>query len=439
MFNKNNLKYILILAIGFFACSSIYLTESTILGEYSDVAFSNRVAVVYANFTMAFGILLFSMIYRKAKNIRQHYILCMLLTLISLITFFTTDNIILMSVCLCLSCFFGTSGFCLGYHFALITSNVENNYRGRVFGIGYAIGSISSYLVMNLPNRIFTSYLSIIIYAILILTNILLVIDQKELDVIKKETCTNSFKSYFKVLSIVIILMSFLSVISTDSISISVFDMEGLYQKSRIWYAIGLIISGIVCDKNKELFDIITLSSFIFYLISIVLLNQNISPGIIVSASYFFLGFFVIFRTITFMNLSSKNKSMLFICCYGPMYHILVESCLAIFNNILDYYLILVLLESLALGLLLFVYILFYSRNNRVSEDDSIKELSLKYKLSIQEEKVLYLLMQDLSNQEIADKLFVSINTIRNQVASIYKKTNMNKKELREKCYFRTN
>ena len=74
-----------------------------------------------------------------------------------------------------------------------------------------------------------------------------------------------------------------------------------------------------------------------------------------------------------------------------------------------------------------------------MSENDAVKNISIKYKLGIQEEKVLNLLIQGLSNQEMADELYVSVNTIRNHVASIYKKTNMKKKELKEKCFYKTN
>ena len=63
----------------------------------------------------------------------------------------------------------------------------------------------------------------------------------------------------------------------------------------------------------------------------------------------------------------------------------------------------------------------------------------IKYKLGIQEEKVLNLLIQGMSNQEMANELFVSVNTIRNHVANIYKKTGMKKKELIEKSFYKTN
>ena len=42
-------------------------------------------------------------------------------------------------------------------------------------------------------------------------------------------------------------------------------------------------------------------------------------------------------------------------------------------------------------------------------------------------------------SQNILSKITgLSINTIRNHIANIYRKTGMNKKELREKCFYGT-
>ena len=435
MFSKTNLKQILILALGFFWCSSVYLTQSTALSLCSNQDYSNVIAVVFGNLSMALGIFLFSLIYRKVNNIKKYYILSLLFSLISLVIFIGTKNVIIMSFCLCLTALFGTSGFCGGYHFALVASNVEKEYRGRVFALGYAIGSIFAYIISLLPNNIYATYISLFIYIPVILVNLYLVIKQKELEIIEKEKYTTNFKKYFAVIVVITVFMAFLSAISADVIAIYSFDMNGVFTNSRIYYSIGLIIAGILCDKRKELFDMLTLSSFIFYLISIVLLNQNIPSGIIVAISFLFLGFFVIFRTITFMNISNNKKNMLFMSSYGLMYSRIVEGTLSIFEkSILEHYLVLILLEAVVLCALLLVYVLLYMKNNSINENDKVKEISLKYKLSIQEEKVLNLLMQDLSNKEIADKLYLSIYTIKNHVSNIYKKTKMNKRELREKC-----
>ena len=435
MFNKNNLKQLAILALGFFWCSSVYLTQSSILSLCSNQNYSNIISVVFGNLSMALGIFLFSLIYRKVNNIKKYYILSILFSLISLVIFLGTKNIIIMSFSLCLTALFGTSGFGGGYHFALMNSNVEKEYKARIFAFGYAIGSILAYIMSLLPSNIYATSISLIIYIPVILITLYLVIHHRDLEIIKKENYSTNFKKYYIVISVITILMAFLSAISTDVIPIYSFDMKGIFANSRIYYSLGLITAGILCDKRKELFDMLTLSSFIFYLISIVLLNQNISSSIIVAISFFFLGFFVIFRTITYMNISNNKKNLLFMSSYGLMYSRIVEGILAIFEkSILERYLLLILLEAGILCILLLIYVLLYIKNNTISENNKVKEISLKYKLSIQEEKVLNLLMQDLSNQEIADKLYLSIYTIKNHISNIYKKTKMNKQQLREKC-----
>ena len=85
-------------------------------------------------------------------------------------------------------------------------------------------------------------------------------------------------------------------------------------------------------------------------------------------------------------------------------------------------------MKSICLSLVIVLYFLLYFKNNKLSENDAVKNISIKYSLGSQEEKVLNLLIKGLSNQEMADELFVSVNTIRNHVANIYKKTGMKKK-----------
>ena len=113
----------------------------------------------------------------------------------------------------------------------------------------------------------------------------------------------------------------------------------------------------------------------------------------------------------------------------------IVEGILVLINYYFKFnYLFLILASLVVLSLILMIYILFFHKNFEKNESEVVKELAAKYKLSSQEKKVLELLIRDYTNQEIADKLFVSINTIRNHIANIYKKTNMKKSELKEIC-----
>ena len=92
MFSKNNIKCILILAIGFFWCSSIYLTQEQYLTNYASTDFVNIAELLFGSLSMAIGILIFGLLYRKNKNMKMHYVISILLALISAISFFATKN-----------------------------------------------------------------------------------------------------------------------------------------------------------------------------------------------------------------------------------------------------------------------------------------------------------------------------------------------------------
>ena len=131
---------------------------------------------------------------------------------------------------------------------------------------------------------------------------------------------------------------------------------------------------------------------------------------------------------------------MIWASAFGLMYSRIMEGLMVLFEDkLINHYTILIIVITSSLSLVIVLYFLLYFQNNKMTENDAVKNISVKYKLGAQEEKVLNLLIQGLSNQEIADELFVSINTIRNHVANIYKKTGMKKKELKEKCFYKTN
>lgn len=440
MFSKNNIKYMLILAIGFFWCSSLYLTQEQHLAGFASASFVNVVDLLFGSFAMAFGILTFALLYKKNKNMKMYFIMFMLLAIVSMITFFGTKNIYVMSTCLCLSCFFGTAGFGAGYHFSLLSGNTLKEYRGRIFAIGYGLGSIGTYLIILLPKSFYSSVQSLIIYIPMALINLYLVLKRTDLGTIKEEKNTSSFKNYFIRISIIVIAMSLLSALSTDVIALNTINVSGGYGSTRLYYCLGLLIAGFLVDKKKDLFDILTIISFIFSLLAIILLKDNYSINLIAGLSYAFVAFFVLFRTMTFVNLSDSKKSIIWASAFGLMYSRIMEGLMVLFEDyLIKHYTLLIVVITICLSLVIVLYFILYFQNNKMSENDAVRHISVKYKLGTQEEKVLNLLIQGLSNQEIADSLYISINTVRNHVANIYKKTGMKKSELKEKCFYRTN
>ena len=440
MFSKNNIKYIVILALGFFFCSSLYLTQEQYLTNYASTNYINIVELLFGSISMAFGILLFGFLYKKNKNIKMHYIIYMILSIVFSITFFATKNIYLMGVCLCLTCFFGTAGFGAGYHFSLLASNVSREYRGRVFAIGYGLGSIGTYLMILLPESFYSSISSLLLYIPALIICMLIVINKTNLNELKNENRSKTFNKYLIRISIIVLAMSLLSALCTDTISLYTINISGGYGNTRIYYCLGLLISGYLVDKKNDLFGILTIVSFVFSLLGIILLKDNHSIHMIAALSYFFIGFFVLYRTMTFVNVVDNKKSMAYIAAFGLMFSRIMEGLLVLFEDkLIANYTLLIIIITISLSLVIVLYFYLYFQNTKISENDMIKQMAIKYKLGVQEEKVLKLLIQDYSNQEIADELFLSINTIKNHIASIYKKTNMKKKELKEKYYYRTN
>ena len=65
MLNRNNIKYIIVLAIGFFWCSSVYLTQEQYLVKFIDTDFVNVVELLFGSLSMALGILTFGLLYKN--------------------------------------------------------------------------------------------------------------------------------------------------------------------------------------------------------------------------------------------------------------------------------------------------------------------------------------------------------------------------------------
>ena len=142
----------------------------------------------------------------------------------------------------------------------------------------------------------------------------------------------------------------------------------------------------------------------------------------------------------SFINITDNKKSIIWASAFGLMYSRIMEGLMVLFEDkLISNYTMLIIAIMISLSLVIVLYFLLYFQNNKMSENDALKNIAVKYKLGSQEEKVLNLLIQGLSNQEIAEKLYLSVNTVRNHAASIYKKTGMKKKELKEKCFYKTN
>lgn len=428
---KNNYKYILLLAVGFLWCSLSYLSQEIVLLNVYDKIITNNVIMIYDSFAMALGIIIFMFLYKKNFDVKKIYIIFLIISIcLNIVFYIINPNYISMIISIVL-CLIGSAGFGVAYHFSLITSNVKKDNRGLMFAFGYGLGAFLTYLISLIPNDFISSAKLLLILLPLILINIYLInINDKFSNIKKNDKLTFLEKKKLFSLIALILVMSLISSFSSNMVAIFNYSKETGFAYSRIYYAIGLLVAGYFADKNNKVFEIASISSLLFPLITIILFKEQINMLMIANLNYFFISFFVVYRTLSFMNLSDKNK--IYLSAFGLCICRVIEGTLSLLNNFFEFtYLFLTICIIILVAFMIGIYTYLYSLNF-VNKEDVFQDFCVKYKLSIQEKKILNLILQDYSNQDIASSLVVSINTVRNHVAHIYKKCNMKKEKIKE-------
>lgn len=428
---KNNYKYILLLAVGFLWCSLSYLSQEIVLLNVYDKIITNNVIMIYDSFAMALGIIIFMFLYKKNFDVKKIYIIFLIISIcLNIVFYIINPNYISMIISIVL-CLIGSAGFGVAYHFSLITTNVKKDNRGLMFAFGYGLGAFLTYLISLIPNDFISSAKLLLILLPLILINIYFInINDKFSNIKKNDKLTFLEKKKLFSLIALILVMSLISSFSSNMVAIFNYSKETGFAYSRIYYAIGLLVAGYFADKNNKVFEIASISSLLFPLITIILFKEQINMLMIANLNYFFISFFVVYRTLSFMNLSDKNK--IYLSAFGLCICRVIEGTLSLLNNFFEFtYLFLTICIIILVAFMIGIYIYLYSLNF-VNKEDVFQDFCVKYKLSIQEKKILNLILQDYSNQDIASSLVVSINTVRNHVAHIYKKCNMKKEKIKE-------
>lgn len=210
----------------------------------------------------------------------------------------------------------------------------------------------------------------------------------------------------------------------------------------RVPNILGLLIAGFLLDQRKKtgaIFSLILLATPMLY---IILLEQAGITLVIYLLSYTFTGFLSIYRFGIVANMSdsvdSKGNVMTYLCALGLVFGRFGEG----LGGLIGIYLqndtlMLVTVASFVLVISVAFFIFHYLSlyvpvpTTIKTHEDKITSFKIKYKLSTREIDVLELLIDGNSNAEIADKLYISENTVRFHVSNLLKKTNSkSRKEL---------
>lgn len=198
----------------------------------------------------------------------------------------------------------------------------------------------------------------------------------------------------------------------------------------RAFYAIGLIAAGIINDRNRKTGAICCLAALIFPFI-VFALNGNPSVGIILWViSYIFLGFFTVYRTVTFSDLAGKSPALLPVAGFGLMFGRIGDAAGTLGGIVMGTsFPVLLTVTSLTYVIAILVFFKYYNKvysavlPQEQNTEALLTAFEARYKLTSRQCEIFRLVVQGCSNAEISAELFLAESTVKFHMKNILKLT----------------
>ncbi len=433
-----------LISLCFLLTSSGWLVWAYHLPAQMSAERTDMVVMVAGYLFQAVGIGIFSLILRRKPayiyrilpvSLGMHAV-CMIPAAVSPVETVTLITGFLMNI---------FCGIIAGYYLYELTINVLEDRRASVFGIGYALSIAASWLLSLIDEGAF--YYSEKILAICaVLTGIILIYVRR----LRQHENTNqglvpdvrslgSGTAGRKYLCSVCLMIVLFGIVYSCGFSFPTEDIGKFVnvELSRMVYAAGLIIAGFITDRSRKYGALLALTALIIPFI-IHILQGEILPRILFWVlSYFFFGFYSIFRVILFTDIASDKKIM-FLSGAGLLFGRIGDAagegiCIAITDDGI----IFVCIAALFFGTAVFLFFQFYPQlylggfhqGERIME--KVECFVLIYDLTVRERDVLLLILKKMTNEQIAESLAVSENTVKTHMRNLLRKTGCsNRKEL---------
>ena len=436
--DNSTIRNIIIIALCFLWTSSGYLSWLYNLMDYTSTTNADILSEVVGYIFQAMGIVIYS-IFLKRNQEKFAGKIAFIITIVIDFAFMAAAILAqgLTAVLLLGYCMNFMHGVVAGHYLFRLTNEVEWNRRGVTFGVGYGIASIGSYLISKLDNSNFLKNNNVVlVYLFLILFTIIFLNNKHDTGLVseKEESVSNSKKRNNVYLFGATIFM--LSLVKSVGFYFPMADISSgvNLELSRSFYAIGLIAAGIICDKNRKYGAISCVVSLTFPF-AMIALSDSVTVSIVVwSLAYVFSGFFVVYRTVLFCDIANDKKCLYlsaFGLCFGR-----IGDAIGSYGGIIvgDNTVILVAVSSVCYVITLLLFFTMYNKiystqvKSELSEDEKLAAIIKEYNISGRESEVMQWIMQGMTNIQIADKMYISENTVKFHIRNILKKTNTDNK-----------
>ncbi len=326
-------------------------------------------------------------------------------------------------------------GIYFGFYLTLLSRFIPPGKSGICFGLAYAIASLGTYLFSLVHGgTLLVSKEVTALYLILASITIFLVYWGQDLiapsgdspltRIIQKSDIKELQLNYL--IPIIIIAMTIFIIGSGLFYSLPVAESVN-WNLIRAFYAVGLILAGFIMDKNRFICEVLVIASLTYPLIMLTLVGGGITGTVALSISYIFRGFISIYYVISFTNIGYERLEYLYLAPVGLFVSRLTETIIAVLFLNVSISNIAQLIFSAALFLpLLALFVIMASKRMVPEPMSDAKRFALyseKYGLTSREMEVLKCLAEGLSDSEIAERCFISKNTVRFHISNLLKKT----------------
>ena len=434
--------YIGIIALCFLYVGSAYMSQSYRLMNFYDERTVDIISSVLNYLLQAVGILFFSLGLVKKPEIfsKRKTFIVLLVTgaFFMIVSQISNSGLVIQMAGYVFNLHIGVY---FGYYLTMLAQNIAPEKSGLSFGIAYGIASIGTFLMSLVRGGTFVESKEIAaIYILLAGLTMVLVFHAKDIefpgasDAIAGAGEGQKMPSmdYIKHIGVnhTIIIIALITIISVTS--------SGLYYSLpvasnvnwlliRAFYAIGLIICGLIMDKSRLIGSICTIASLAYPLIFVALIGDGVNGTVALAFSYIFRGFITIYYVTAFTDLGYDDHRFLPLAAVGLMVSRAVEAVVSLVLLLVPVPEVAQLIGSAICFLpLLAMFVIDMSKRFApmpVTPEKKFATYAEKYDLTSREMEILKCLTEGLSDSEIADKYYISKNTVRFHVSNLLKKT----------------
>lgn len=438
--DNKDIRICLLIALAFFWTGCGYLSWFYHLTEFYDASAADMLSEVIGYLFQALGLALYAIFKRRNPGQGVKADQFALISGAGLIL----DLLASMSLSAPVSLVFGYGmnivfGLIAGIYLTLLAECASASHAGIIFGAGYGIGSILSYL-LSLPgeSNFLTSPFVFLVYAVIFIITVRVFSQIKKEAAETSEMCSipltrsqdeesGMLLKYMILPGLTILLLSFVKSGGFYFPAADLGDHNVSLELSRSFYAAGLIAAGLLNDRKRSAGAVLCVAALVFPFCSIIAGSHVGINYLLWIGGYIFFGFYSVYRVILFTDISRKSVTLAWLSCAGLLWGRIGDAAGAAGGILLgDRPIVLITLMAILFVICIFMFFQLYQTMYMQpveARTDYVQKFASHYELSQRETDLLRIILGGCTNKEIAEKLFISENTVKFHVRNLLRKT----------------